>query len=104
MSMHEWRGRAKRVEPHAAMLFVLLLLVVSMTTMGAQQAASGASAASRKSGTSAAARKGPPGPGLGKPATSDQVASADVSIGPDGAGLPPGSGTPSQGEAIFNTK
>jgi len=30
--------------------------------------------------------------------------SADVSIGPDGAGLPPGSGTPAQGEAVFTTK
>jgi cytochrome c len=46
----------------------------------------------------------PKGPGLGVPASQAQVESADVSIGPDGAGLPPGSGTPAQGEAIFNTK
>ena len=38
------------------------------------------------------------------PATAAQVESADVSIGPEGAGLPPGSGTPAQGEAIYSTK
>ncbi len=46
----------------------------------------------------------PKGPGLGVPATEAQIESADVSVGPDGAGLPGGSGTPGQGEAIFNTK
>ena len=28
----------------------------------------------------------------------------DISIGPDGAGLPPGSGTASQGEAVYAAK
>jgi S-disulfanyl-L-cysteine oxidoreductase SoxD len=43
----------------------------------------------------------PPGPGLGVPATADEIAAMDVSIGPDGAGLPPGSGTPQQGAEIY---
>ena len=46
----------------------------------------------------------PKGPGLGVPATPAQIASADMSIPPDGTGLPPGSGTPAEGEMIYNTK
>jgi S-disulfanyl-L-cysteine oxidoreductase SoxD len=40
-------------------------------------------------------------PDLGRVATSEEIASWDVSIGPDGVGLPPGGGTPKQGEAIY---
>jgi cytochrome c len=54
--------------------------------------------------TRPARKPAPKGPGLGVPATPAQVAAADVSIGPDGVGLPPGSGTPAQGEAIFAAK
>ena len=36
-------------------------------------------------------------PELGKPITEADLALWDISIGPDGAGLPPGSGTPAQG-------
>jgi S-disulfanyl-L-cysteine oxidoreductase SoxD len=44
------------------------------------------------------------GPNLGKPAGPEEVASWDISIGPDGAGLPPGSGTPQQGEQVYLAK
>jgi cytochrome c len=44
------------------------------------------------------------GPRLGLRATEAQVAGWDVSIPPDGSGLPPGSGTPSQGAAIYAVK
>ena len=43
-------------------------------------------------------------PGLGKPVTEADLASWDISIGPDGAGLPPGSGTPSQGAIVYAQK
>src|SRR5437763_10172545 len=43
-------------------------------------------------------------PGLGKPVTEADLALWDISIGPDGAGLPPGSGTPGQGAAIYAQK
>ena len=36
-------------------------------------------------------------PNLGRVVTPEEVAAWDVSIPPDGAGLPPGSGTPAQG-------
>jgi cytochrome c len=44
------------------------------------------------------------GPELGRLATADEIASWDISIGPSGAGLPPGSGTPKQGEAVYAGK
>lgn len=40
-------------------------------------------------------------PALGRPAAAEDIAVWDISIGPDGAGLPPGSGTPKQGEAVY---
>jgi cytochrome c len=40
-------------------------------------------------------------PNLGRVATPEEIAPWDASIGPDGVGLPPGSGTPKQGEAIY---
>jgi cytochrome c len=43
-------------------------------------------------------------PNLGKPISLEDLASWDISIGPDGAGLPPGSGTVQQGEAVFAAK
>ena len=43
-------------------------------------------------------------PGLGRVATPDEIASWDISIGPDGAGLPPGRGTPKQGETVYAEK
>ena len=43
-------------------------------------------------------------PLLGQPITEPDVAAWDVSIGPDGAGLPAGRGTPAQGAAIYASK
>ena len=43
-------------------------------------------------------------PGLGKRVTEADLALWDISVGPSGAGLPPGSGTPEQGAAIFAQK
>lgn len=42
------------------------------------------------------------GPQLGRPATPAEIAAVDLSIPPDGTGLPPGQGTAREGEAIFN--
>ena len=43
-------------------------------------------------------------PNLGKPISAEDLAAWDISVGPDGAGLPPGSGTVKQGEAVFMAK
>jgi len=44
------------------------------------------------------------GPNLGKPISQADLAAWDISIGPEGVGLPPGSGTVKQGEAVFMMK
>jgi mono/diheme cytochrome c family protein len=43
-------------------------------------------------------------PQFGQPIAPADIAPWDISIGPDGAGLPPGSGTATQGEAIYVAK
>jgi S-disulfanyl-L-cysteine oxidoreductase SoxD len=43
-------------------------------------------------------------PNLGKPISPEDLAPWDISIAPDGTGLPPGSGTVKQGEAVFTAK
>ena len=43
-------------------------------------------------------------PNLGKVATPEEIASWDISADPNGDGLPPGSGTPKQGEAVYAEK
>ena len=44
------------------------------------------------------------GPELGRVATPDEIASWDISVGPEGTGLPSGRGTPKQGEAVYAPK
>lgn len=44
------------------------------------------------------------GPNLGKPLTAAELAAWDISIQPDGTGLPPGGGTPAQGAKIYAQK
>lgn len=41
---------------------------------------------------------------LGRPATPDEINAWDLSIPPDGTGLPPGSGTPEQGAVVYTQK
>lgn len=51
---------------------------------------------------SSAAFAAPPGHyGYGTPATSDQIAGWDIDARPDGAGLPPGSGSVEKGSTVY---
>jgi mono/diheme cytochrome c family protein len=43
-------------------------------------------------------------PGLGKPISEADLAKWDISVPPDGKGLPSGSGTPAQGAAVYAQK
>ena len=43
-------------------------------------------------------------PNLGKPIDPADIAAWDISILPDGTGLPPGSGTPAQGVPVYVQK
>jgi S-disulfanyl-L-cysteine oxidoreductase SoxD len=42
-------------------------------------------------------------PNLGRSVSPEEIAAWDISIAPDGANLPHGSGTPAQGEAVYRT-
>lgn len=42
------------------------------------------------------------GPGLGAAVSESQILALDISIGPDGAGLPPGRGSVDQGAAVYD--
>src|SRR5712671_904575 len=44
------------------------------------------------------------GPNLGQPIGEADLAAWDISIPPDGSGLPPGGGTPAQGAPIYAQK
>ena len=39
--------------------------------------------------------------GIGRPADAAEIAALDIDVGPDGAGLPPGNGTPADGAPIY---
>src|SRR5262245_32404342 len=43
-------------------------------------------------------------PNLGREATPAQIAGCDLSVGPDGVGLPPGRGTAAGGAAVYEQK
>ena len=43
-------------------------------------------------------------PNLGREATPVQIAGWDISVGPDGVGLPPGRGTPATGAVVYEQK
>jgi S-disulfanyl-L-cysteine oxidoreductase SoxD len=44
------------------------------------------------------------GPGLGREARPEEIAAWDISIPPDGSGLPPGGGSASEGEVVYKAK
>jgi cytochrome c len=46
----------------------------------------------------------PMGPALGVPASAAEIQAMDISVEPDGAGLPAGSGTPKQGAEVYAAK
>ena len=43
-------------------------------------------------------------PNLGRPATQAEIAGWDISVGPDGVGLPPGGGTAAKGASVYEQK
>lgn len=44
----------------------------------------------------------PPGPDLGRPATAEEIAGWDTTIGPGGSNLPAGGGTAADGKALYD--
>jgi len=44
------------------------------------------------------------GPNLGREVEPEEIAAWDITVQPDGSGLPPGSGTAGEGGAVYNAK
>jgi cytochrome c len=42
--------------------------------------------------------------GIGRPATPEEIKTRNISVAPDGTGLPPGHGTVEQGREIYNSR
>ncbi len=75
-----------------------LAVVVALTACGGGDGSAGGSGGA---GSSAGAGAGLPHFGVGHPATAAEIAALDIDVGPDGVGLPPGSGTAEQGAAVY---
>ncbi|MGX2038901.1 c-type cytochrome [Methylocaldum sp. MU1018] len=54
-------------------------------------------------GVSAALAAAPEGHRLGRPATPEDIAGQDITVFPDGSGLPPGRGSALEGKAIYDS-
>src|SRR5581483_8929317 len=77
------RHRARTVEPSVLVLFILFVT---------STAAAGCRARSTADGRNY---------GLGHAATQAEIAARDIDVGPDGVGLPSGSGSVARGETIY---
>ncbi len=79
-------------------------IAAALATLGVGHAAQTPSPQAAPERQTSARPSPPKGPSLGVPVSDAEIAAIDVSIGPDGAGLPPGSGTPKQGAEVYSTK
>ena len=82
-------ARVRRCVRWCAGATVLALVVLALVALGSAVLAQSLDA---------------PKPNLGTPVTEVEIAAWDISILPDGTGLPPGGGTPEQGATIFAAK
>jgi len=67
-------------------------------------AAQARTAAAAKAQPAKASTKDPATFGIGRPATSAEIAAWDIDVGPDGVGLPPGRGTSADGAPIYSSR
>jgi S-disulfanyl-L-cysteine oxidoreductase SoxD len=79
-------------------------VIAALAMLGVGNAAQTGPPPQAASRQTSARPQAPEGPSLGVPVSAAEIAAMDVSIGPDGAGLPPGSGTPKQGAEVYAAK
>ena len=77
---------------------------VVVVAVAAFAAAAGLVAQTKPPAAPGAAPKAPATFGIGRAASPAEIAAWDIDVGPDGAGLPPGKGTASEGAAIFASR
>lgn len=73
-------------------------------TPGSDASASGANPAAPQTGQTATPADWPATFALGEIPTEAEIAALDIDVGPDGVGLPPGSGSPEEGRIVFDAK
>jgi len=85
-----WTPSAKLAAVQGALMLLGAAAVAGLVAMGGR--------------SGAIAGDGYQGPyGFGTPASEAEIAAMDIDIMPDGHGLPPGSGTPAEGEAVYQS-
>lgn len=85
-----WTPSAKLAAVQVALMLLGAAAVAGLVAMGGR--------------SGAIAGDGYQGPyGFGTPASEAEIAAMDIDIMPDGHGLPPGSGTPAEGEAVYQS-
>lgn len=92
------------MKPKRNYLAILSALTLAGISLGLVAVASGTARAESPGAVvapGAARTEIRPGPGLGEPATPDEVRRWDWGVMPDGAGLPAGSGTAKQGQPLY---
>lgn len=100
--MSTCRTKNQRPSSWARLASAVMAAALAMPAVGhAAQAASQQATPERQT---SARRAAPKGPELGVPVSAEEIAAMDISIGPDGVGLPPGSGTPKQGAEVYAAK
>src|SRR5205823_8139109 len=68
---------------------------------GANERAASSAAASLAPAAAAPVQTAGEGYGIGQPASAEAIRPLDIDVRPDGAGLPPGQGTPADGRALY---
>lgn len=92
------------MKPKRNYLAILLALTLAGISLGLVAVAPGAACAEAPGAVvapGAVRAEIRPGPGLGEPATPDEIRRWDWGVMPDGAGLPAGSGTAKQGQPLY---
>jgi len=97
-------SRTKTTYRSTFALLVCAVIAASVATFAVCHAAQAPSSQTAPAQSTTARPAPPKGPSLGTPISEADIAAMDVSIGPDGAGLPAGSGTPKQGAEVYATK
>jgi S-disulfanyl-L-cysteine oxidoreductase SoxD len=88
----------------AARLGCALIIAAALATTAVGHAAQGSPPQASPLRQPTAHPPAPKGPALGVPPSAEEIAAIDISVGPDGIGLPPGSGTSKQGAEVYAAK
>ena len=95
---------SSKTRPRSRSAFAGAITAAALAMLGIGHGAQTSSPQAASQGQTSARPSSPKGPSLGAPVSPAEIAAMDLSIGPDGAGLPSGSGTAKQGAEVYATK